>query len=145
MEGEATITKTKAGRATNTRKPSPTKQSQARPASETTDVKSLLDVDISSEASDTAISTASSPTLGPASPPASSSASKRSSFTWGRKSSSTLSRVPTQPGDMITSLCGRGCCAAMMQPVGPLSVSLALQYFSAFVMFVPNVLFLHSN
>src|SRR5271154_4632835 len=90
MEGEPTVT--------NTRKSFAKKQSKARPASETTELKSLLDIDISSEASATVISTACSPTLAPASHLASSSASKRSSFTWGRKPSATGSRVPAQAG-----------------------------------------------
>src|SRR5271170_3539595 len=59
-EGEPTATKTKAGLVTNTRKSFAKKQSKARPASETTDLKSLLGIDISSEASATVISTASS-------------------------------------------------------------------------------------
>jgi hypothetical protein len=99
-EGEPTVT--------NTRKSSAKKQSKSRPASETTELKSLLDIDIPSEASATVISTASSPTLAPPGPPASSSASKRSSLTWGRKPPATGSRVPAQAGEMITSRCRMG-------------------------------------
>jgi len=80
-EGEPTVTKTKAGLVTNTRKSFAKKQSKARPASETTEFRSLLDIDVSSDASAIVTSTASSSTLAPASSPASSSASKRSSST----------------------------------------------------------------
>jgi hypothetical protein len=107
--GEPTVTKTKTCRATNTRTASSKKQSKTKPTSQTTEVESLLDRDIPSEASPAATFIASTSELSRASCPASSSSSsKRSSFTWRRKSSQATTRVRAQAGEAITSRCRMG-------------------------------------
>jgi hypothetical protein len=103
-QADQTTTKTRPSHTETTRKQSAKKRSKATPTSETTEPQSLIDIDIPLEASSEVVSSVTSNV----SSCTSSSASKRSSFRWGRKSPSSMTRVPAQVGEMIASRCQLG-------------------------------------